>query len=267
MKLASTVTDIEEVPEQYRDLYTKQGDIFALDLEGVDNHPSVKGLSAAMRKVREQLKEATKKAAEQDERLKEIDELGVGMEELREQLGRIKQLDEKELIEAGKVEELFARRTEELKRAHDRELKKLVERAEAAEKAGKETHTKLATYRVETELRDAAAKAGVRAAAITDVLARGKALFRLDDHEQVVPFDQNGEVIAGKDGTTPMQPEEWLNGLFSEAKHLFEESAGSGSAGGAERRNDSTLTLARDTRVITGRQLEAVAAGKFRVGN
>ena len=45
-------------------------------------------------------------------------------------------------------------------------------------------------------------------------------------------FEADGQTVrVGKDGTSPMNLEEWIETQVSEAPHLFESNAGSGAAG------------------------------------
>lgn len=47
MALKITVTDIDDVDEKYRDLYTETNGAFVLNVDGVDNHPDVANLRNA----------------------------------------------------------------------------------------------------------------------------------------------------------------------------------------------------------------------------
>ncbi len=78
-----------------------------------------------------------------------------------------------------------------------------------------------------------------------DVLLRAKTVFQIKDGV-ATPLDANGQVVYGKDGSTPMSVVDWTNGLKKQAPHLFLGStgagaAGSGAAGGQNTANMSSL--------------------------
>lgn len=92
---------------------------------------------------------------------------------------------------------------------------------------------RLAEEVLERGIREAVAKVGeVHKDAWSDVVARGKALFTIDEHGRPVARDQAGNMVYGRDGMTPLDFAEWAGSLLAEAPHLFKASSGSGSTGG-----------------------------------
>lgn len=83
---------------------------------------------------------------------------------------------------------------------------------------------------IDNAVRAAATKAGVRPEAVDDVLLRAKTVFKFENGS-AVPYDSKGQLVYGKDGTTPMTTEEWATGLKKTATHLFPQSAGGGAGG------------------------------------
>lgn len=88
----------------------------------------------------------------------------------------------------------------------------------------------LQTLVVDSAIRTAAIKTGVRPEAVDDVLLRGKSVFKFENGA-AIPYDSKGQPIYGKDGTTHMTPEEWTGSLKKTAPHLFPQSTGSGANG------------------------------------
>ena len=78
----------------------------------------------------------------------------------------------------------------------------------------------------------AATKAGIHQHAIDDALLRARSMFRLNDDGQAVQFDQDGNVVIGKDGKTPFTPNEWLDGMKETAPHWFPAGNSGGGVGG-----------------------------------
>ncbi len=88
---------------------------------------------------------------------------------------------------------------------------------------------------VETKLREVATKLEILPSAVTDFIARGMGTFSVTqgDNGLYVPvaMDTDGTAICGKDGKTPLQPEEWAAGLKAAAPHFWAPSGGGGASG------------------------------------
>jgi len=128
--------------------------------------------------------------------------------------------------------------------------KQLQERVAALEKELQAKNRRLAEEVLERGIREAVAAVGdVHKDAWKDVIARGKAVFSLDEQGQPVPRDAAGELIYGPEGLAPMTFGQWAQKLMTEAPHLFKASgsAGSGAAGGkGAGQGAKTVTLSRD---------------------
>lgn len=98
----------------------------------------------------------------------------------------------------------------------------------------KAKNDRLAAEVLERGIRDAVAKVGeVHKDAWPDVVARGKALFSIDEQGRPVARDADGNIIYAKDGLAPMDFAEWARKLMAEAPHLFKASSGAGSGAAA----------------------------------
>jgi hypothetical protein len=93
---------------------------------------------------------------------------------------------------------------------------------------------KFADRVLENHIRAAASKAGVHQHAIDDALARSRSIFRLNDEGDAVQVDAEGNVVVGKDGKTPFQPGEWLEGMKEQAPHWFPAQNAGGGANGKQ---------------------------------
>src|SRR5207249_656259 len=77
----------------------------------------------------------------------------------------------------------------------------------------------------------AATKLGLRPAAIADITARARNVFKIAGGV-VTAFDADGKTpLYAKDGVTPLTLDEWAARQVVEAPHLFESSAGGGASG------------------------------------
>lgn len=208
MALKGKYARLEDIPEALRDHYTEQGTDWVLDVTDSDSNKKVAEFRQNNIRLMQELEEA-KKAALSGEQVTEYAELK--SKALKER--------EKKLIDAGKVEEMFAERLTPIKAEKERVEKEL--RATVAAQ-----NSRLESLLIDNEIRATAAKNGVRATAIDDVLLRGRQLFKLNG-DKVVPM-QGDQIVFGKDGEA-LGMGEWVGSLATTAPHLFESSQGSGA--------------------------------------
>jgi hypothetical protein len=74
---------------------------------------------------------------------------------------------------------------------------------------------------------------GLRLSALPDLQERAAKVMRIDPKEGVVIVDNNGTVLRGEDGVSPMSPKEWVMSLRESAEHFFKGSTGGGAQQGA----------------------------------
>jgi hypothetical protein len=174
---------------------------------------------------------------------KERDKLKLDFEEFKKGFGELtpeqvaemkKQLEgikDKKILDDEGIEALLEKRLSGMKLEHEGQLKALNKRiGELSEQAD----TWSGKYRktvIDRAISDAAIKAGVRPSAIVDVVLRGQSMWTLNEQGKPVAKDQNGEILYGKDGSTPLSPLEWMDSLKGDAPHFFEPSGGGGAAG------------------------------------
>lgn len=233
MALKLTVASLDEVPEEHRALYVEKDGKYALPVEGAVEKARLDEFRDGNVALKKQIEELQAKFN------------GIDPEAARELLEQQKKQRNKELIEAGKVEELLAERVSSMRAEYENALKALHEEKSTLA-------TTLEGLVIDNALRDAAVKNGVRPSAIEDVLLRGKRVFKLQEG-QAVGMDGD-RPLYGKDGS-PMSVSEWVSGLSNQAPHLFEIStgsnakatnsaSGSGVVRGAIRKDDAKSFLA-----------------------
>jgi hypothetical protein len=240
MALKATLTEDEygALDPKIQELYKKSGDGYLLDAEGVED---VRGLKSTLEKLKAERKTL-------DGRIKELtDKWGdLDPEQARKALDELQKLADKKLMDEGKVEELLTQRLAARDKEHDRVVKNLEKKLEAELAARTAATRRLEEALIDNGLRTAAGKAGVRPAAMTDLVLRGKNVFRLHE-DKVTPFREDGEILYGKDPKLPMTMEEWISGLATDAPHLFEENKGGGSEpGGRGAASAGRIVLTRD---------------------
>jgi hypothetical protein len=218
------VDKIEDVPEAARGAYVQKDGKYVLDAE-IPQPEDVGGLRSALQKERDAAAAARRESAALVKKYE-----GIDPETVRAILARFENDEDAALIKAGKFDEVIRKKTERMQQEHVRELEK--ERANTA--AEVERRKKYERRVLESHLMAAAAKAGVIATAMDDVVARGASIFALDENGDPVHYlDEKKTIELGKDGKTPYRPEEWLSSTMKDkAPHWF-PSPGAGGGTGA----------------------------------
>jgi len=142
---------------------------------------------------------------------------GINPTKVKEMMAKFENDDEAKLIAEGKVSEVINARVAKTLEEADAQIKAATDATAAAEaKAGKFSQKVL-----DDSLRAAAMAAGLYPKAIEDALLAGRIEFKLDEEGNAVQFDENNNIIMGKDGKTPYAPAEWLEGMPEKRPHWF----------------------------------------------
>lgn len=249
LKTKITKAEFEALPEATRELYIEQNGTFVLDADFED----VSGLKSALDKERTTRGTLEKTLSELKKQLGDTDPA-----KAREALAKLQELEDKKLIDEGKVEELLRSRTERLVKDFEQKLADRDGKLTAAEK-------RLAELVIDNELRAVGASKKVRAEAMEDFLERGRKVYRLVDGK-AVPM-QGDQVVFGKKPNEPMSMDEWADSLTPKAPHLFEGSSGGGannSGGGGGPRGPHTISKedAKDRHKYAAASAAAAKAGQ-----
>lgn len=155
--------------------------------------------------------------------MKRIDSFkGVDVEKYHTLLNLEKKLTDKELIEAGKVDEVVQARIKTMQTEHSAIVEGLTGQLSTANR-------QLESLLVDSAVRVKALEAGVLPSAVDDVMLRAKTVFKIV--EGVATPQQDGKTIYGKDGINPMGVDEWIGQLVKTAPHLFGSTTGGGAQG------------------------------------
>lgn len=258
MPLKSVLDSLDDVPEALRELYAQDGDRYVLDLDEVDAHPGVRNLKSAFEREKEDRRKAREQLRALEAKLGEVADLDP--QEAREALNKLREIEDKKLLDGGQVEEVVNRRTERMKQDYEQRLTKMQAALEELTGDRDGLRRSLEEVVIDNGLREAAAKKSVRPSAIRDALGRLKPMFRVVEGK---PVAMDGEqVLYGRDGKSPLTMEEAVEGLIGEAPHLFEPSVGAGMNGGRPSGGPRPAMSLRDSASISA-NLEDVAAGKF----
>ena len=146
---------------------------------------------------------------------------GIDVDAYNEMKSKQEAMKEKKLIDAGKIDELLAEKTKQMREAHNGELEK-------TNQVNASLQDQLAKLVIDNAVRDSAVKAGVVETGMDDILLRSKSVFSLQDGK-AVPTDAQGNTIFGHGTSEPMSVNEWVKSQMDVAPHLFKASSGSGS--------------------------------------
>lgn len=226
MPLKAVLDSLDAVPEAQREFYKKHDDgKFRLDAEGVEFEENVRGLKSALEKERDEKKTTAQKYRELQEQLGDLDPV-----KAREALKKLQELEDKKLIDAGKIDDVVAQRMERATQDFETQKKAFNNKLDSVTKERDAANGRLSELLIDGALRQAAVKAGVKPEAIEDAVLWGKQLYRVKDGA-VIP-ERNGQTLYGKDPNQPLPMEEWLGGMAQEKPHWFAESSGGGAGGG-----------------------------------
>jgi hypothetical protein len=188
---------------------------------------------------------------------------GVDPKMLKTLAERMKNDEETKLMAEGKIDEVFNRRTEALKKDYESRVKAQEERANALEGAKTSAESKMKSLIIETMVRQAAAEVGLVPAALEDAIFRSKNVFALDDGLNPVAKASDGTIILGKDAKTPLSTKEWLETMKEKAPHWFPGSTGTGAQGARGQDGSSGYTISReDARDVSKYRAAKAAAEK-----
>lgn len=208
-QLAAVVKSLEAVKPEDQAFYIQDGDSFVLDTEKY---------FAGMSSARDKEKEEARKAKEQLQKFQ-----GIDPEAAKLALAKVQEMQDKQRIDAGKIDEVVAERVQNQVQAMKTDLET---RLGAAEQRANQAEAQLSVVIVDNNVRIAAVKANVLPEAMDDILFRASRVFRVEGGK-AVPKDGDN-IIYGKDGKTPMTMDDWMEGLKVKAPHLFKRAEGSG---------------------------------------
>lgn len=222
MALKLKIAKLEDIEEQFRPLYKMAGDgNYYLDTEENEDHKN------KLKEFRDNNIKLLKEKEELENKLKDIGD----PEEINKMKKRIQSIDDKQMIEAGKLDELVNQKVERMKADFESQLNAM---KTALENKDKELHTqnsRLSEVLIDSEITKAVTAMGsVRKDAMQDVISRGKRVWSLEDGK---PVPKEGDkILYGKDGKSILTFDEWAEILFQTAPFLFDPSTGSGAGGG-----------------------------------
>jgi hypothetical protein len=225
MTLKAILDNLDGVPEALQGEYTKgKDDKYHLNLEGVDLD--------APNKVKEFRTKNIDLLKEKAELEKKFD--GVDPEKYKQMLADLQLKADQEKLDAGKVDELIAERTERMKKDYESKITS-VTKAYEKEQAEKEAlHSQLSEVLIDSEIQKAISKIGsLRKGSMELILEKGRKVWSLEDGHPIARKD--GKPIYGKDPQKQIDFDEWAQLMSIDHPYLFEGASGMESKGGDDK--------------------------------
>jgi hypothetical protein len=212
MALKFKYTAKDQIPVDQAALYVERDGAFVLDADGVVEKTKLdefRATNITLAKERDELKQRFE---------------GIDPDEVRKLTEEKRKLEEAQQLKAGEADKVIEARLKAARAEWEKQFATVSTERDAL-------HGRLTAIQIDQAVVTEATKRGLRPTALPDVTARARMTFKLVNG---VPqaFEADGQVArVGKDGVTPMTLAEWVDGLVSDAPHLFEANAGGGAAG------------------------------------
>jgi len=202
----------DQVPAEHMPFYAERDGAWILDVEGAADKAKLdefRNSNVALLKERDELKKRFE---------------GIDPEEVQKLAEEKRKLEEQQQLKAGEFDKVLEKRLKSIKSEHDKAVDALTKERDGL-------HSQLSAIKIDQAVVNTATKRGLRPTALTDITARARAVFRLVNGVPTA-YEADGTTIrAGKDGISPLNLEEWVDALVSDAPHLFENNSGGGAAG------------------------------------
>jgi hypothetical protein len=230
---------LEGLPDPLKAVLVEREGKYVLEGETPDE---VKGLKAAHEREKAQAKKLSDDLKKQSEMYKDLDP-----EKAREALKQLEQMEEKTLMDAGKMDELFEKRLTAARDAWEREKQALVRDRDKWQGEHGTLKSKYEREAIDGALRNAMAPL-VKPEHHDDVANRLRPFWQFAEDGQMVPL-RNGEVIWGKNPQMPISMSEQVEALLKDIPVFGLPSSGGGATnngGTLFNRNGSVIMLTRE---------------------
>lgn len=267
VQLKNKIANLEDVPEGLRGFYSESpdGDGFNCDiqLEGAQAASSSGAMKLAeFRDNNRRLRKENESLLASQGRFSRFE--GMDDEQIQtlvDDAARAQALEDKKMIDEGKAEELFTRRTQEIIERHKAETgaytSKLEEFQGKFDGIEQKYHGLLIDTQLQTALNGAAAP---RKQALVDIQNRARSVWGFTpDGEMSATDPAIGGPMLDNDGKA-MTMGSWVGQLVENSPHLFEASQGGGGGG-----SDGARIRGSIDGIDIGANLDAVAKGQLKV--
>lgn len=156
---------------------------------------------------------------------------GIDLEKIKNLQKQMAENEEMRLLAEGKTEEVVARRVELLKKDYEAQLNARESKIKEYENTLSSREEALRQLRVDGAIREAYVSLDYEPAALDDVIRKARDVFIMGEDGKVIPRDEHGNLIFGKDGKSNITASEWLQNLAEKKPYLRKPSKGGGATG------------------------------------
>ena len=228
MGLKLFVENLDDVSENHKSLYEQTDDgKYRLDVDG-----------AVPREKLDEFRQNNIELLKKLEGFKNVD-----VQKYAKLLEIEKRINDKDLVDAGKIDEVVQSRIQSMKIEHEGVVNDLSEKLNISNR-------QLESLLIDSAVRVKALELGALPAAMDDVLLRAKSAFKLVDGAAIPHVD--GKPVYGKDGVNPMSVEEWISGLSKSASHLFGKTSGGGAPGSGHIGSNNSRNMSSIQKITAG---------------
>src|SRR5512136_444068 len=211
MALRKKYDSLKEIPAEDVRLYVEREGAWHLDVDLKEERAKLDEFRANNIALSNQL-------AEQKKRFE-----GIDPEQVRKLAEEKQRLEEAQQIKAGEVDKVVENRLRTDKTEWDKQFAAVTGERDSL-------NARLTAIQIDQGVITVATKRGLRPTAIPDITARARTVFRLVDGAPRA-YEADGQTVrVGKDGSTAMTLDEWVEQQVADAPHLFESNAGGGAA-------------------------------------
>ncbi len=260
MTLKTVISKLDDVDEALRGLYREIDGGFILDLEGVDEHPDVKGMKIVMEDQKKKTKAEQAKNKEAQKALDAFKDLDP--EEAREALIKIQELEDKGRMDKGEFEQLLAERITEATTKVERAMTtKLTEAQSLTDVSAKERDAAISTlskYKISDEVSQAALEAGVKKSLLRHLTRDAHEVFEVRE-DKVGAWDSDDILCTDSKGGL-LTPKSYVLDYLSDNPDFIEPNRGSGTPGPGNLPGGAAPRFISSDQA--GDHLEAIASGE-----
>jgi hypothetical protein len=207
----------------------------AAEQQETNHNDSIEKATAALTAKNSQLIAEKRKLAEDLRRFE-----GVDPEEFKTLKSERERLEDEKLVAEKNFDELYKRKSQ---KAIEEQMKLAAaekERADSLDARAKNWEARV----LENEIFKAGSgKIHDDKGAHETLAMMAKNIFSFDEKGNVVQFDQDGQIVLGRDGKTPYSPNEWIDSLRETHKFLFPAgNTGGGATGSRQVSGGRTMT-------------------------
>ncbi len=195
---------------------------------------------------------------------------GLDPEKAKAALDKLQELEDKNKIDAGKIDEVVEQRVANLRTELEGKTDAALKRVKELEASNLSLTTALESTLIDSDVAAAVNKIGtVRSNALGFITSEAKKTWKLRDMK-AVPLqmgDDNKEVVVyGKDAKLPLTMDEWATDFAKKNPWAFESTKGAGGGDDNRRHHQQTgNTIAADDRQGFSDNIADIASGKVTV--